>query len=638
MGPIKQAELYDGERYDAREEVAGWSSPKAASDAQSWVGVEVLDALPPETRLVAGYGEPVRRIETVRAIEKITTPSGKTILDFGQNLVGYLRLKDLKAPRGHTVTLRHAEVLENGELGLRPLRICEARDEYTAKGDDSGESWEPRFTFHGFRYAQIDNWPESGNLMDSIEAVVCHTDMQKIGHFHCSNDMVNKLYRNVCWSMRGNFLSIPTDCPQRDERLGWTGDLALFAPTAAFLYQCSGILKNWLVDFEIAQQRLGGLPATVVPDILSDHKLWGLTLPLAIWHDVAVLGPWAVYSATGDVQVLRTQYKSMQQWVNKMDRHVESLTPNLWHPKHFQLGDWLDPAAPPESPWKSATDSKLAADAFLIQTLRLMASIARLVGQPDDASAYEDDFSAARRQFQDEYVSPNGRLSSDSQTAYALAITFDLLSPSQRAGAGARLARIVRTNAFKIGTGFAGTPYVCEALAQTGHGQVAYAMLLNAACPSWLYPISMGATTTWERWDSMLPDGTVNPGEMTSFNHYAFGAVVTFLHERVAGLRREGAGWESIRVEPLVGGGFTSAEAEHFTPYGKAAVSWKVEGDGEFRIEVEVPQGTSAEIVIPDGKGEKREKVGAGKWVFETRYEKKDDWPVKPINPLPAGL
>jgi alpha-L-rhamnosidase len=335
-GPTQLAEIYDGERYDATKEVDGWSLEDGGSTA--WQAAEVLEPLPERTKLVAGYGEPVRRISTVKPIEQITTPLGKVILDFGQNLVGYLRIKNLRGDAGHKITLTHAEVLEHDALGTRPLRDCKATDQYILRGSPEGESWEPRFTFHGFRYTQIDDWPADCPLMESIEAVVCHTDMQKAGHFECSDTKLNRLYQNVCWSMRGNFLSIPTDCPQRDERLGWTGDLALFAPTAAYIYQCTGILKNWHIDLAICQKRRDGLPPMVCPDVLEGDRFWDLDIPTAIWHDVTVLGPWSMYSATGDIDVLRNQYESMEGWLSKIQRYAGSQTPNLWHPKVFQLG------------------------------------------------------------------------------------------------------------------------------------------------------------------------------------------------------------------------------------------------------------------------------------------------------------
>lgn len=300
--------------------------------------------------------------------------------------------------------------------------------------------------------------------------------------------------------------------------------------------------------------------------------------------------------------------------------------------------DWLDPAAPPDAPWQSKTDSKLASDAFLVHTLRLMSRIAALLNKDIDAKQYEEDFSAARAQFQAEYTTPNGRLVNESQTAYALAITFDLLSPSQLIHAGSRLAHIVSLAAFKIGTGFAGTPFILGALYVTGHSHIAYAMLLNTSCPSWLYGIKMGATTTWERWDSMLPDGSVNPGEMTSFNHYAYGAVATFLHECVAGLRCVEPGWRRVRVEPVVGAEITSAVASHLSPYGEISVKWEIVEGKRFKADVAVPEGVTAEVCIPDGEGKREKMVGTGVWTFETEYVRTHTWPVKAITPLPFPL
>lgn len=267
-----------------------------------------------------------------------------------------------------------------------------------------------------------------------------------------------------------------------------------------------------------------------------------------------------------------------------------------------------------------------------------MSRIATLLGKERDAQTYSADSTAARSQFEAEYITPNGRLVNESQTAYALAITFDLLAPHQRASAGDRLAHIVSLNAFKIGTGFAGTPYILSALTQTGHADVAYGMLMNELCPSWLYGIKMGATTTWERWDSMLPDGGINPGDMTSFNHYAYGAVTTFLHEYVAGLRCVEPGWRRVRVEPVIGGGITSAKASHLSPYGEVAVEWEIVEGKKFFIDVVVPQGVTVEVCMPYGKETKEEAVGTGTWKFETEYVKTHAWPVKAISPLPFPL
>ncbi|KAE8159799.1 bacterial alpha-L-rhamnosidase-domain-containing protein [Aspergillus tamarii] len=634
-GPIRLAEIYDGEKYDATRETPGWSSPTNTS-RPSWQPVLPMDPLPHTVELTPGFSEPVRRTEVVQPIHKIVTPSGKIILDFGQNLVGYVRLKNIKGPRGHTVRLSHAEVLEHQELGTRPLRICQAIDEYTLKGGPHEELYEPRFTFHGFRYVQIDGWEGDTDLAMSAEAVVCHTDMKQVGTFSCSDSLVNQLYKNVCWGMRGNFLSVPTDCPQRDERLGWSGDLALFVPTATLIYDCFNMLRNWLVDVEHDQNLLGGVPAMVTPNATLPDPIWCRRVPCAIWHDVTILAPWALYQETGDRSILVQQYASMIAWLKRLPRNSTGST-HLWDTTIFQLGDWLDPAAPPDEPWKGATDAKLVANAFLIQSLDYMSRIAGILGKGADRERFTAEVKEARKEFQDEYVTPNGRITSDSQAAYALAICFDLLTPAQRIRAGNRLVELVRKNEFKIGTGFAGTPYLCEALTLTGHIQVAYTMLLERKCPSWLYPVTMGATTVWERWDSMLPDGSINPGEMTSFNHYAFGAIAKFLFERIAGLQRLEPGWKRFRVAPSIGAEFTNASASHLTPYGQASCSWETthvgKGLDKILLRVIVPYGTICEVVYPTVSGEQTESVGHGGWSFEAIFKRDYEWPVKPLPP-----
>ncbi|KAH8669425.1 bacterial alpha-L-rhamnosidase-domain-containing protein [Ilyonectria robusta] len=623
QGPIRLAELYNGEKYDATMEVDGWSSP--GTNTQQWRSVNV-EPLSDSVELTSGFAEPVRRLETIRPIEQMQSPSGKLILDFGQNLVGYVRLKQLSGPKGHRVILSHAEVLEKGELCTRTLRICDAQDVYTCKGDEAGESFEPRFTFHGFRYLQVDNWPQpESSLLDSVEAVVCNSDMESAGSFECSNPMLNQLFRNIQWGMRGNFFHVPTDCPQRDERLGYSGDLALFAPTAVMLYKCFPFLKNWLVDVAFDQHVLGGTPPVVSPNALLGDPVWGKVMPLAIWHDVVILAPWDLWQETGDVDILERQYASMATWIRKIPRN-ETGHIHLWDMSSFQLADWLDPNAPPENPQKALTDPVLVANAFLVRCLDIMVQVARILGRATDQRYFQEQLDAARYEFSDEYISPSGRIVSDSQTAYSLAICFELLTPSQRVHAGARLAEIVSKNSFNIGTGFAGTPFVCEALAQTGHSDVAYKMLLNEECPSWLYPVTMGATTIWERWDSMRPDGSINPGEMTSFNHYAFGAVAAFMFERLVGLRSAAPGWKRSQMRPDIAAGFTWAKAEHATPYGKVFGSWSLTdeqgGTSKLKVNVVVPPTTEMEIVLPGSDGNSVKIVGAGSWAFEILYHK----------------
>ncbi|MEU3616356.1 glycoside hydrolase family 78 protein [Streptomyces sp. NPDC006872] len=626
-GPVLRSEIYDGEAYDAQRERPGWSAP--GHDASGWAPVRQLP--PPVAELVAPTGPPVRRTQTVAPVSVTTTPSGKTVLDFGQNLVGRLRIR-VSGAAGHEVTLRHAEVLEDGELSTRPLRIAAATDSYVLRGEGV-ETYEPLFTFHGFRYAEIGNWPGPLDPAD-VEAVVLHTDMARTGWFESSDPLVNRLHENVVQGMRGNFLDVPTDCPQRDERMGWTGDIQVFAPTASFLHDCSGMLVGWLRDLSAEQlARPDGVPPLVVPDVLPT-AFQGVGAQ-AVWADVAVLLPWTLYQRFGDLEVLRTQYPSMRAWGEATIR-LTAEGDGLWR-QDFQLGDWLDPQAPPDRPGEARTDGDLVANAYVIRSAEVLAETAELLYRSghltgkDDAVRFRAHAAAVRERFAEHFVTPDGRLASDAQTAYALALSFSLLpTERQRRGAAERLAHIVRRASFRIATGFTGTPLVCDALCAAGEPQLAYRMLLEKDCPSWLYPVTMGATTVWERWDSMLPDGTVNPGEMTSFNHYALGAVADWLHRTVAGLAAAEPGWRRLRIAPVPGGDLTWAKASHDTPYGRAEAGWRIEdSEGDtLVVEVVVPPNTRAEVRLPDGRDPFE--IGAGRHTFHCPYVA-PAWPPTPI-------
>nr|WP_184940235.1 glycoside hydrolase family 78 protein [Planomonospora venezuelensis] len=611
-GPVTAASLYDGERHDARLLPPGWSRP--GFDDASWLPADALPYDP--ARLVAPAGPPVRRVETLAPAEVTVSPSGRTILDFGQNVSGRLRIR-VQGPAGHTVTLRHAEVLQDGELCVRPLRAADATDVYTLRGGGV-EEWEPRFTLHGFRYAEVGGWPGAFDPA-CVQAVVCHTDMERTGWFDSSDGDLNRLHDNVLWSMRGNFVDVPTDCPQRDERLGWTGDIQVFAPTSAFLYGCAGMLASWLADLAAEQAELGTVPV-YVPWI----QLLFPTEPVAAWGDAAVVVPWTLYERYGEEGLLRTQYPSMKAWVDQCAGRAGD--GRLWD-TGFQLGDWLDPAAPPDRPFEARTDRALVATACLARSARLLAQAAAVLGEEEDHRRYGGLADQVGAAFEAEYVSPSGRLVGDSQTAYALALQFDLIAGAgRRARAGRRLVELVRESGHRIGTGFVGTPLVCDALVAAGAVDDAYHLLMQRECPSWLYPVTMGATTVWERWDSMLPDGTVNPGDMTSFNHYALGAVADWLHRTVAGLAPAEPGYRRILVRPLPGGGLRHASAAHLTPYGRAEVRWR-RAAGRFELEVVVPAGATATVVLPSGPGSRIE-VGAGRHRFEDAFRDAADDPV----------
>jgi alpha-L-rhamnosidase len=599
-GPIVRTGIYDGETYDARDERDGWSTSGYDPDGWTPVAVGRLDA----SILVAPEGPPVRCTEEVQPIAVLTTPSGKRVLDLGQNLVGRLRIR-VDGPAGTTVTIRTAEVLQEGELYTRPLREAKSTDSYTLRGGPA--EWEPRFTFHGFRYAEVTGWP--GDLDEAVAngdliARVYHTDLERTGWFESSNPLVNQLHQNVLWGMRGNFLDIPTDCPQRDERVGWTGDIQVFAPTASFLYDVSGMLSSWLKDVAVEQLPDGTVPWYV--PVIPAKLRWTPIRPGAVWGDVAVLTPWVLYERFGDAGILAAQYESAKAWVDLIDRLAGD--DHLWN-DGYQLGDWLDPTAPPQEPADGATDKYLVATAYFAWSARHLARTAEVLGKRGDAEHYADLAAKVREAFAAEYLLPNGRMTSDAQTAYALAIQFDLIpDPDLRVAAGDRLAQLVALAGNRIATGFAGTPIVSDALTRADALATAYDLLLETECPSWLYQVTQGATTIWERWDSLLPDGTVHPGTMTSFNHYAFGAVADWLHRVVAGIAPAAPGYRSIRFAPRPGGGLTSASAAHETPYGRAEISWSI-ADGELRVTVEVPTGTDAVVDLP---GAEPVTVGSG--------------------------
>ncbi|KAF0322758.1 hypothetical protein GQ607_009999 [Colletotrichum asianum] len=420
--------------------------------------------------------------------------------------------------------------------------------------------------------------------------------MRRTGFFSCSDEDVNALHRNVVWSMRGNFVSIPTDCPQRDERQGWTGGIQIFSPTASFLYDCGGMLSNWMRDVILDQKDAGGVVPLVVPNVMKDGPF--PALPQAVWDDVVMLVPWTLYKWFGDTG----------------------------------LGDWLDPNAPPAEPGLARTDGTLVADAYLVHVTGVVSQIARILSLTEDADKFAAEHKRLKQLFQDKYITKAGFVVADSQTALALALLFNLHeTPAQRKAAAARLARLVQYSKFRVSTGFAGTPVILHALSETGYTQHAYRMLLEKGCPSWMYPVTKGATTVWERWDSMLEDGTINPGEMTSFNHYALGSVANWMHARIGGLSPLEPGWTKFLVRPRPGGGLKHAEVEYLSPSGQVRARWEIKTGDRLVLEVTVPPNATAVVSLPDGSEEKT--VGSGTYTFEGGLDEqaKGEWPPQAL-------
>lgn len=600
--------IYRGESVDARSRIHGWDRP--GFDASDWPAASVSDDVFPTP--VPRMSPPVRRIETVAVRAVTRSASGGVILDFGQNVVGRLRIR-VSGDAGTHLTFRHAEVLENGELALRPLRLAVATDEYTLRGDPV-EEWEPRFTFHGFRFAQIDGWPGEFDPAD-VEAVVLHTDMRRTGWFESSDARLNRFHENVVWTMRGNYLAVPMDCPQRDERLGWTGDTQLFAPTAAFLFDCESFYLSWLRDLALEQKRAGGVVPLFAPDVIPDFADRG---PIAAWGDAIAIVPEALAQATGDDALLDEIYPAMRSWV---DVCIDALDPDgLWTAGR-QLGDWLDPNAPPNAPARGRTDTDITSTAYFVRTTRLVGDIARRLGHHDDAHRFADAAERTREAFMATYVTPGGRMVCDTQTAYAIAIVFDIVPEGiQRDQLAQRLADVVRRDGFHIATGLIGTSMIAQALTMGGHVDVVERLLFQTESPSWLFPVSVGATTVWERWDGLRPDGSLNPGAMVSFNHVALGSVAAWLHERVAGLAAATPGYRMLRIEPLPLRRLDRASARHETPYGLAEAGWERTPDG-IRVTAIVPTNTRADVHLPDGQ---TLQVGSGthEWtVAETPVE-----------------
>ena len=594
-------DLYDGQAIDARRYSDAWLEPGFSDEA--WTGVHPAEL--DFSTLTPYIGPPVRRQEELPPIKIWTSPTGKTLVDFGQNLVGWIRAS-VQGPAGTTITLRHAEVLEKEELGTRPLRTAKATDRFILSGGE--DVFEPTFTFHGFRYVEVDGWP--GELTsDTLTAVVVSSELRRIGEFECSDGMLNQLHRNVVWGLRGNFLDVPTDCPQRDERLGWTGDIAVFTPTASYLFDVDDFLRDWLKDLAAEQQATDGLVPSVVPDVLKYVERpagWPIPDTTAIWSDAAVWVPWSLWWAYGDLQVLADQFDSMVAHV----RRIESkLSPTgLWD-EGFQFGDWLDPTAPPDEPGVSRADNGVVATACLYRDAHIVRDAATLLGRHEDAEHFASLAERTRAAFNEHYVRPEGIIHSDAETPYALAIVFGLLDPEDEQLAGKRLADLVAESGYHIRTGFAGTPFITHALTQTGHLEAAYRLLLQTECPSWLYPVTMGATTIWERWDSMLPDGTINPGQMTSFNHYAFGAVAYWMHQIIGGIAPLEPGYSRVLIAPQPGGDIRWARSSLESRHGKISVSWSQDHDGPIELDVAVPDGVTALVQLP---GTPAQELGRG--------------------------
>jgi alpha-L-rhamnosidase len=612
-GPILMSEIYHGETYDARLEKSGWARP--GFDDGQWSPVRAASYT--KDTLVAPAGPPVRKMEEVRPVKVFKTPAGDTVVDMGQNMVGWLRLK-VRGPSGATVTLRHAEVLDReGNFYTENLRRAQQTVRYTLKGGDE-ETFEPHFTFMGFRYVDVDGYP--GELTtDSLTGVVVYSAMTVSGELETSSPLVNQLQRNIVWGQRGNFLDVPTDCPQRDERLGWTGDAQVFCRTAAFNMDVAGFFTKWMKDVEADQLPDGSVPH-VVPDVLSGPKR--RQSGAAGWADAAVIVPWTMYLTYGDRRMLEEQYASMVRWVDYM--RARAGDDHVWT-GDFHFGDWLAYASTSAAYPGATTGTDLIATAFYAHSTDLLRRISLILDKKDEASRYAGQFENIKAAFRREFVTETGRVGENTQTAYVLALEFDLLPDDLRPTAAKRLAAEVRSRRH-LTTGFLGTPYLCHVLARYGYLAEAYTLIEREDYPSWLYPVKQGATTIWERWDGRKPDGSFQDKGMNSFNHYAYGAIGDWMYRVMAGIEVDPAapGYKHVRIQPQPGGRFTNVKASHKTMYGAVASAWSIK-DGAFELSVEVPANTRATVRLPKAQlaavTESGRPVTSARGVVRTRQE-----------------
>jgi alpha-L-rhamnosidase len=589
-GPIRMNGIYEGETYDARKTLDGWS--EAAYNDTAWSSVQVGNYS--MSNLVASVSVPMRRVEEIKPLSIFTTPKGTLVADLGQNMVGWVRLT-VKGAAGKTITIRHAEVLDKyGEFYTANYRKATAEAQYILRGAANGETYEPRFSFFGFRYVAIDGLTEAELKAANLTGVVVHSDMPISGDFECSNKDINQLQHNIIWGQKGNFVDVPTDCPQRDERLGWTGDAQAFVRTAAFNKDVASFFTKWLRDVEADQGKDGEVPF-VIPDVLNPNK----SVPKgtsAGWGDVVTIAPWTMYQVYGDKKVLEVQYPSMKAWVDYI--HKKSGESLIWKGGSI-FGDWLfylpspDKASEPDG----HTSREYISTAFFAYSCKLLAQSAEVLGKTEDAKFYNALFEKIKKVFNDEYVTKSGRTASDSQTSYVLALMFDLLPSDLRPKATQYLVDDIKSRRNHLSTGFLGTPYLCHVLSDNGRTDVAYDLLFQETYPSWLYPVKHGATTIWERWDGMKVDSTFQSDGMNSFNHYAYGAIGDWLYRVVAGIEIGKAGYKHIVIQPQPTDKLSYAKAYYDSEYGKIESGW-ARKNGKTTLNVRIPANTTATIAL----------------------------------------
>ena len=591
-GQIRYSEIYMGETMDS-------------TFMKQELSKAVLTSFD-NNRLVAQESEPVRITKKLPAKELIITPKGERLIDFGQILTGFVEFK-VSGIEGQKITIRHAEVLDKeGNFYPETLRKAISTDNFICNGQE--QTFTPHFTFHGFRYICIEGLEDIE--LDNFTACVLHTEMEETGTFITSDPLVNQLQSNIQWSQRGNFLDIPTDCPQRDERLGWTGDAQVFAGTAAYNHNVALFFTKWLRDLASEQTEEYGVPH-VIPNILGDQE------GTAAWSDAAVIIPWVMYQTYGDVRVLEDQYESMKGWIDFISSRCGGN--GLWQ-SGFQYGDWLALDKEESADRTGATDKYLVANAYYAYSTDIVRKVANILMKTEDSQKYNELYKKIKKAFNEEYITTTGRLVSETQTACVLALYFDLAEEKYRNRILESLTTNIADHKNHLSTGFVGTPYLCYALTENNQHDLAGTLLLKEDYPSWLYAVKKGATTIWERWNSILPNGDFDESGMNSLNHYAYGSIGEWMYRKLAGINQLEPGYKKILIKPQFIKGITSVEAAYQSVYGEIRSAWSCL-NGVIKVQIVIPANTTAVIYLPEK--EEAVEVGSGSYNFEYETETK---------------
>ena len=554
-----------------------------------------------KSTLTAQENESVRITERVPAKKLIVTPKGEKLVDFGQNLTGLVELK-VHGRKGQKIVIRHAEVLDkDGNFYPDTLRQAKSEDTYICNGEE--QVFLPHFTFHGFRYISVEGMDDM--RLDQFTACVMHSDMEKTGDFHCSNPKVNQLQSNIAWGQRSNFLDIPTDCPQRDERLGWTGDAQIFSWTASFNRNTALFFRKWMRDVAAESSLEKGVPH-VVPDILGQYSS-------SAWSDVAVIVPWVVYQMYGDKGILEENWKCMHEWVDYIKSQCGAN--GLWQ-TGFQYGDWLALDKEESADRTGATDKYMIANAYYLYVTDLVRQTAEVLGFAEEERTYQKLYDTTLEAFRQEYYTNTGRIVSETQTGAILSLYFHLAREKDRKRILQTLKTNIENHKNHLATGFVGTPYLCHTLSENGEHELAATVFMKEDYPSWLYAVNMGATTIWERWNSIMPDGSFDVSGMNSLNHYAYGSIGDWMYRKVAGVSQLKPGYKKFKVQPMFVKGIEESGVAFESIYGKIESKWSCK-DGKICGYVNVPVNTTAEIHLP----EKEDVLTVGSGVYKYEYE-----------------